>query len=137
MTGSPKSRSFSMVVTRRTASRRSRPKEASAGEAFSRGVLSERTMALTTLQGKNAVITGGARGIGFALAQELLSRGASVCLADIDERALGTASAQLAARLQPGQRVLLQITDVAQPESVAALAEFAWRQLGMVDLLCA
>jgi NAD(P)-dependent dehydrogenase (short-subunit alcohol dehydrogenase family) len=94
-------------------------------------------MALTMLQGKNAVVTGGAMGIGFALAEELLSRGASVCLADIDERALGTATAELAARLQPGQRVLMQITDVAQPQSVAALAEFAWRELGTVDLLCA
>jgi len=94
-------------------------------------------MALPTLQGRNAVVTGGAMGIGRALAGELLRQGASVCLADIDQGALGTTAAQLAAGLPPGQRVLTHLTDVARAESVEALAEVAWRELGTVDLICA
>jgi len=94
-------------------------------------------MGLTTLQGKTAVVTGAARGIGRALVEELLHRGASVCLADIDVDALETTTAQLAQRVPPGQRLLAQPTDVARPESVAALAEVAWREFGTVDLLCA
>src|SRR6478736_162216 len=94
-------------------------------------------MGLTTLQGKTAVVTGAARGIGRALVEELLRRGASVCLADIDADALEATTAQLAQRLPRGQRLLAQPTDVSLPESVATLAEVAWRDLGSVDLLCA
>jgi NAD(P)-dependent dehydrogenase (short-subunit alcohol dehydrogenase family) len=94
-------------------------------------------MALATLEGRNAVVTGAAMGIGRALAQELLHRGASVCLADIDQGALATTAAELAASLAPGQRVLQKVSDVARPESVDALAEFAFRELAQVDLLCA
>ena len=94
-------------------------------------------MTLATLTGRAAVVTGGAMGIGRAIAEELLRQGASVCLADIDRGALEMTGAQLAGQLQRGQRVVTQITDVARPESVNDLAEVAWRELGTVDLLCA
>jgi NAD(P)-dependent dehydrogenase (short-subunit alcohol dehydrogenase family) len=94
-------------------------------------------MALANLEGKTAVITGGAMGIGRALAAELLQHGASVCLADIDAAALGSTAAQLRAALPPSQRVLTCVTDVARPEAVAALAQASWDEFGDVDLLCA
>jgi rhamnulose-1-phosphate aldolase/alcohol dehydrogenase len=48
------------------------------------------------LQGRVALVTGGANGIGAAIAQKLLSEGACVALADIDETALGETSTQFA-----------------------------------------
>jgi NAD(P)-dependent dehydrogenase (short-subunit alcohol dehydrogenase family) len=55
-------------------------------------------MAEYQLAGKVALVTGSARGIGFETARALLSRGASVVVADLDE----AASVQAAERLQPG-----------------------------------
>ena len=49
-----------------------------------------------SLQGRIALVTGGANGIGAAIAQKLLSEGACVTLADIDEQALNETSAQFA-----------------------------------------
>lgn len=94
-------------------------------------------MALTSLEGKNALVTGAAMGIGRALVEELLERGASVCLVDVDRQALDETCAQLAARVRPGQRLLAHVADVASAESVNAMAEAAWRELGTVDLVCA
>ena len=48
-------------------------------------------MALDTFEGRGAVVTGGASGIGFATARELAHRGAAVVLADVDEEALAGA----------------------------------------------
>ena len=48
------------------------------------------------LAGRKAIVTGGARGIGLAIAERLLQSGAAVCLWDIDAAALETARAELA-----------------------------------------
>lgn len=47
------------------------------------------------LAGRHAVITGGAAGLGYAIAQRLLASGASVTLWDLDSGALARAAAQL------------------------------------------
>ena len=44
------------------------------------------------LKGRTAVITGGARGIGYAAAQKMLASGAAVALWDIDAAALAKAA---------------------------------------------
>ena len=44
------------------------------------------------LKGRTAIVTGGARGIGFAIAQKLLASGAAVALWDIDAAALAKAA---------------------------------------------
>jgi 3-oxoacyl-[acyl-carrier protein] reductase len=49
------------------------------------------------LGGRHAVITGGAAGLGFAIAQRLLASGASVTLWDLDRQALARAAGQLGA----------------------------------------
>ena len=47
------------------------------------------------LDGRVAIVTGGARGIGFAIAAELTAAGARVAIADLDEHEAGEASAKL------------------------------------------
>jgi NAD(P)-dependent dehydrogenase (short-subunit alcohol dehydrogenase family) len=52
-------------------------------------------MARYELSGKVALVTGGARGIGFATARALLARGASVAIADLDQEASSRAAGEL------------------------------------------
>ncbi len=47
------------------------------------------------LKNRTAIVTGGARGIGFAAAQKMLASGAAVALWDIDAAALAKAAAAL------------------------------------------
>ena len=63
-----------------------------------RGLIRElaNTMNQIDLNGKTAIVTGGARGIGFAIAQRLLTSGASVSIWDIDATALADAAQSLA-----------------------------------------
>jgi 3-oxoacyl-[acyl-carrier protein] reductase len=83
------------------------------------------------LHGRNAVVTGGARGIGLAIAQRLLASGASVSLWDLDAEALQSAAKALA-----GQgTVQTVVVNVAKPESVQAAAEEMLRRLGTVEIL--
>lgn len=87
---------------------------------------------LKSLQGKVAVITGGASGIGFALAQRALEEQMQVVIADIDQASLDAA----VERLGPSGSLLAIATDVASAASVDALAERAFAQFGAVHLLC-
>ncbi|MCI0541175.1 MAG: SDR family oxidoreductase [Verrucomicrobiales bacterium] len=83
------------------------------------------------LHGRVAVITGGARGIGFAIAQRLLASGARCSLWDLDAPALESAAAALG---KPGevQTVAVDITDSAAVElaSNATVTRF-----GRIDIL--
>jgi NAD(P)-dependent dehydrogenase (short-subunit alcohol dehydrogenase family) len=83
------------------------------------------------IDGAVAVVTGGANGIGRAIARELLVRGATVVLADVEEPVLDEAVAELSA-LGPvsGHR-----TDVTDEESVGALADEVFSTHGRCNLL--
>jgi 2-dehydro-3-deoxy-L-rhamnonate dehydrogenase (NAD+) len=83
------------------------------------------------LSGKTAVITGGARGIGLAIAQRLLASGARCALWDKDAAALQEAEAKLAA---PG-RTFTAAVDVTSFEAVAATAAATLKHFGPVDIL--
>lgn len=84
-----------------------------------------------SLQGKVAVVTGGASGIGLAVAHRLADKGCSLVLADIEQSALDAAAAEL----PKGTEVLLVRTDVSDRADVANLAERVGSQFGPVDIL--
>jgi 2-dehydro-3-deoxy-L-rhamnonate dehydrogenase (NAD+) len=83
------------------------------------------------LHGKIAVVTGGARGIGRAIADRLLSSGASCSLWDLDATAANGAAKELAAT---GKVHTAQV-DITNPDSVVAAAQATVRELGHVDIL--
>ena len=83
---------------------------------------------------KVAVITGGASGVGRALALALADEGAKLVIADIEEYALQRCKAELEER---GAQCLAQRADVTQPESMAALAEAAFTHFSGVHLVFA
>jgi NAD(P)-dependent dehydrogenase (short-subunit alcohol dehydrogenase family) len=78
--------------------------------------------------GQVAVITGGANGIGLAVARSLAALGMRICLADRDEEALAQAAAAIAGALAVP-------TDVSDQRSVEALARRARSELGPVSFL--
>ncbi|MFL4477981.1 SDR family NAD(P)-dependent oxidoreductase [Paeniglutamicibacter sp. ORCA_105] len=82
--------------------------------------------------GKVAVVTGGASGIGYALAQRFLEEGMSVAIADVEQSALDSAVASLSAK----GRVIGVPTDVRDIEAVENLARTTLEQLGRVDVVC-
>ena len=83
------------------------------------------------LQGRNAVITGGARGIGFAIAQRLVASGAAVSLWDRDAEALRSAEKELTG----SGTVHTAKVELTDPDSVQAAAGVTQKALGRVDIL--
>jgi NAD(P)-dependent dehydrogenase (short-subunit alcohol dehydrogenase family) len=84
------------------------------------------------LNGKVAVVTGGAGGIGKALVERLVDEGMRVVVADVEEGALDKTVAELAGR---GGEVIGVRTDVTSFDSVVALADRAYDAFGAVHLL--
>ena len=74
------------------------------------------------------VITGGANGVGFALADEMLSRGHAVAICDIKDTALPVKALKL--RHGPRCEVYGTRCDVSSSSDVQALAKFARQSLG-------
>jgi NAD(P)-dependent dehydrogenase (short-subunit alcohol dehydrogenase family) len=85
------------------------------------------------LTGKRAVITGGSRGIGLAVARALVGEGADVALVARDESRLRDAAAELG-DLGNG-RVVTAVCDTGDDESVTAMADRVRLQLGGVEIL--
>jgi 2-dehydro-3-deoxy-L-rhamnonate dehydrogenase (NAD+) len=83
------------------------------------------------LQGKRAIVTGGARGIGLAIAQRLLVSGASCSLWDRDAEALALAAKDLAGL----GNVHTAAVDLTQAASVDAAAGATCTAFGRVDIL--
>jgi NAD(P)-dependent dehydrogenase (short-subunit alcohol dehydrogenase family) len=80
-----------------------------------------------------AVVTGGASGIGAAMARAFAARGAKLVLADIDEQALSAMEEELRTS---GHEALGVPTDVSRREDVEALARAAEGRFGAVHIIC-
>lgn len=87
---------------------------------------------MDTFQGRAAVITGGASGIGFAAAKDFAGRGARVMLSDIDAAALDQAVAALRADGVDAHGV---VCDVRKLDDVTRLADEAFGVFGDVHLV--
>jgi NAD(P)-dependent dehydrogenase (short-subunit alcohol dehydrogenase family) len=84
------------------------------------------------LEGKTAVITGGASGIGLATATQLAKSGVNLVLGDIEEGTLATAVKELQAG---GSRVLGVRTDVTVEADILALRDAALSEFGAVHVV--
>jgi NAD(P)-dependent dehydrogenase (short-subunit alcohol dehydrogenase family) len=82
------------------------------------------------MEGRTAVITGGASGIGLAAAKRFAALGMKICLADLSEEALERAGKQLS-----DATVVMAPTDVSQLEDVQRLKDRAYDAFGEVAVL--
>ena len=85
------------------------------------------------LRDRVAVVTGGASGIGRALAKAFLGEGMKVVLADVEAPALEATAQELSAS---GGALSAVVTDVSKVESVRSLADRVFSEYGACHLLC-
>jgi NAD(P)-dependent dehydrogenase (short-subunit alcohol dehydrogenase family) len=83
------------------------------------------------LKGRTAVITGGARGIGFAAAQKMLASGAAVALWDADSAALENTASELG----KSGRVYTAVVELTDEAEVKKAADALIRDAGKIDIL--
>ena len=84
---------------------------------------------MTVLQGKGAVETGAASGIGKAIAAAFIDAGASVVLCDVNAKALDSAATEL------GERAIGRVTDVSDESQVEAAMRAAREAFGSLDIV--
>ncbi len=85
------------------------------------------------VEGRVAVVTGAASGMGRAMADTFAAAGMKVVLADIEETPLNDAAAEVRAA---GAEAIAVRADVSQLAQIEALAEAAVEQFGAVHVLC-
>lgn len=88
---------------------------------------------MQTLKDRVAVVTGGASGIGLALAEAFVAQGMKVMLADVDQPRLAHEEERLAAS---GATVASSVVDVGDPAQVDALATAVLARFGAVHVVC-
>src|SRR5688500_5134820 len=85
------------------------------------------------LQGKRAIVTGGSRGIGKAIARQLALEGVDVVIAARGKEQLQAAARELTA--ETGRRIIPAVVDTSNEASVNELVAFAVAELGGIDIL--
>jgi 2-dehydro-3-deoxy-D-gluconate 5-dehydrogenase len=87
---------------------------------------------LFDLQGKAAIVTGGAMGIGAAIAERLAEAGAAVLIADVNEEAARRTAARIG---ETGGRAVAFRTDMSQVGDIRAMVAAAIERFGRLDVL--
>ncbi|WP_244932158.1 SDR family oxidoreductase [Nocardioides sp. W7] len=87
-----------------------------------------------TISTKSAVVTGSTKGIGFALARELLRRGQHVVVSGRSQAAVDEATGKLQPEATGGAQAVGVVTDVTDPAQVQALWDAGVSAFGAVDL---
>lgn len=88
-------------------------------------------MSTFSVQGKVALVTGGARGIGYETARQLHERGARVALVDLDPQETSASAARL------GDGVIALPADVTDPAAMAAVVNEVVERFGRLDVVVA
>lgn len=95
--------------------------------------VSDRSLAnLISLQGRNAVVTGGAQGLGKAMVRRLAEAGAAVLIGDLNLDRAKAAAAELSERY--AAKVIATSLDVTNNVSICEAGELAQRRLGGIDI---
>lgn len=89
-------------------------------------------MAFGSLSGRTAVITGAARGIGFAIAEQLATNGADCVLIDLSQESADAAAAKIR---ELGVKASGVAANVAKSEDVTRAVEESLKLTGRVDIL--
>ena len=89
---------------------------------------------MESLQGRVAIVTGGARGVGLGIAAVLRGEGADVVVADLDEAGARTAAVQLSGADEHAVGIGVDVTKEADVVRMAAGAVSRW---GRIDILAA
>ena len=84
------------------------------------------------LSGRNAVVTGGARGIGYAISQRLMQSGAKVSIWDID----AAAAAEAKTALSEYGMIHTQTVELTDANAVSSALKATISALGHIDILC-
>jgi 3-oxoacyl-[acyl-carrier protein] reductase len=87
------------------------------------------------LAGRRAIVTGGSKGLGLAIAAELLAEGAAVAICSRHAAELDDAAAALAKQAGDSAQIVALACDVTDPEQVTAFVDGAAAALGGVDIL--
>ena len=82
-------------------------------------------------QNKTAIVTGGSRGIGFAIVKALLNEGANVAFCGQSE----ASASQAVQQLNAGNKVMAKVVDVRNAEQVDQFIEETEKNFGQVDIL--
>jgi len=85
------------------------------------------------LKGKNALVTGSSRGLGFAVANEFAQEGANVLICGRTQDSVAAAKVEL---LKHGGKVVAVEADISSPEGIDHVLTMADAALGGVDILC-
>jgi 2-dehydro-3-deoxy-D-gluconate 5-dehydrogenase len=87
---------------------------------------------LLNLNGKAAIVTGGAKGIGYGISYRLAEAGAKVLIVDMDDAAAHQTAQELTDK---GYKVSPYVGDVSDETSVKGIVEYCRENFGSVDIL--
>jgi len=87
---------------------------------------------MNNLEGKVAIVTGAATGIGYGISKRLANEGANLVMVDLDANMMEQSASEIAARTQ---EVEISIGDVSEPKTAQKAADKAINKWGKIDIL--